>query len=154
MFPGLFQWSAIHSISCRCNKKMKEKKLIDLLTDMRCCEICVLLLLSFQQMSIKHKKSLFPNITRDDNYHKSIFQISIMCPYCQIPSRRKSAAIRIDGWGTVLRITSQLLCWTCYFYYQITTVSWGIHFQDPNSDFALVIACEESSSFCPFKISI
>lgn len=154
MFPGLFQWSAIHSISCCCNKKMKEKKLIDLLTDMRCCEICVLLLLSFQQMSIKHKKSLFPNITRDDNYHKSIFQISIMCPYCQIPSRRKSAAIRIDGWGTVLRITSQLLCWTCYFYYQITTVSWGIHFQDPNSDFALVIACEESSSFCPFKISI
>lgn len=107
MFPGLFQWSAIHSISCCCNKKMKEKKLIDLLTDMRCCEICVLLLLSFQQMSIKHKKSLFPNITRDDNYHKSIFQISIMCPYCQIPSRRKSAAIRIDGWGTVLRITSQ-----------------------------------------------
>lgn len=28
-------------------------------------------------MSIKHKKSLFPNITRDDNYHKSIFYASL-----------------------------------------------------------------------------
>lgn len=44
---------------------------------MRCCEICVLVLLSFQQMSIKHKKSLFPNITKDGNYHKSIFYTTL-----------------------------------------------------------------------------
>lgn len=60
-----------------CNKKMKQKKLIDLLKDTMCCEICVLVLLSFQQMSIKHKKSLFPNITGDDNYHKSIFYATL-----------------------------------------------------------------------------
>lgn len=76
-FPGSFQRRAMHHMAHCCYKKMKQKKLIDLFKDMRCCEICVLVLLSFQQMSIKHKKSLFPNISRDDNYHKSIFYATL-----------------------------------------------------------------------------
>lgn len=37
----------------------------------------VLVLVPFQQMSIKRKKSLFSNITRDYNYHKSIFHVTL-----------------------------------------------------------------------------
>lgn len=50
-------------------------------------------------MSIKHKKSLFSNISRDDNYHKSIFYATLNfhnVPLLTATGERVSLFVSID----------------------------------------------------------
>lgn len=115
----------------------------------------VLVLLPFLQMSIKHKKSLFSNITRDYNYHKSIFYATLN--FHNVPLltvRVESVIICINGWGRVLRIISHVLHWIYCFCHKLPIVSWDIYFQDLDFDFTLVISCEESSSFRSFYFNL
>lgn len=135
---------------------MKQKKLIDLLKDMRYSEIWVLVLLSFQKMSIKHKKSLFPNISRDDNYHKSFFYATL--------NFHNESLLTVTGGRVSLFVSMYdehtLELFHMYFAEftasaeKTTIVSWDIYFQDPDFDFTLVTSYEESSSFSSFIFNL